>query len=182
LEVNVSGLVKNAGILRYYNGDGTFKTEDFSVEGEKYIVGFNGNILGRESDGIAMSYAEYFESTFTYGTDKNIKINDAIDGSLIDNSYARQVRAAYNVGVKIGGKSARYYVSYVNESVASQDSYRDFSTSYTKDSTIVFDFDIMLDGYAESEISEMYSLLTVLGRAGGSNVYTRKVLTISENG
>ncbi len=152
--VKNTGLVKTAGITRYYNEDGSIKTEDFTVDGVKYIVGFNGNVLGRETDGIEMSYGDYFKSTFTYGSDKNVKLYESLNAACLnenDNStMTRPIRNAVNLGAKVEGENARYYVSYANSKTGSQDSYRDFgvSSDYINDSTVIFDFDIMLDAYS----------------------------------
>ena len=151
--VKKTGLVKTAGITRYYNEDGSIKTEDFTADGVKYLVGYNGNVLGRENDGIEMSYADYFKSTFVYGTDTNVKLGESLNAVCLDESndstMTRPLRNAVNVGATVEGQAARYYASYYKSKTGSQDSYRDFNANIPKnDGTVVFDFDIMLDAYS----------------------------------
>lgn len=166
--VKKTGFVKTAGITRYFNEDGSIKTEDFTADGVKYLVGYNGNVLGRENDGIEMSYADYFKSTFVYGTDTNVKLGESISAACLGESnnstMTRPVRNAVNVGAKVEGDGARYYASYYNSKSGSQDSYRDFSISstYANDSNVVFDFDIMLDAYSGQNYGA-YGLVTTLG-------------------
>ena len=159
------GFVENAGITRYYNDDGSFKKEDFTVDGVKYLVGYNGIILGHEEDGLEMSYADYFESKFTYGTDTNVKLGESLNASAINTDVLRYARAACNNNATIGGKGSRYYASYVNTKATSQDSYWDFGTNVPKnDATVVFDFDIMLDQYKYLESYGASGLVTTKGR------------------
>ncbi len=184
--VKKTGFVENAGITRYYNEDGSVKKEDFTLDGIKYLVGYNGIILGREEDGIEMSYADYFESKFTYGTDKNVKLGESLNASLINSGELRYARAACNNNATIGGKSARYYASYVNTKATSQDSYWDYGTNVPKnDATVVFDFDIMLDVYSGQNYG-VYSLVATKGydangkRSGNGN--DTILLTINSDG
>ncbi len=163
-----AGLVKTAGITRFYNEDGTYKKQDFTLSGVNYLVGLNGNVLGRETDGIAMYYAKYFSSSFIYGTDKNVKIMEDLSASGFGDStsYIKPSRAAYNTAVKIDGVDARYYVSYINPNTGdnSQDSYWDVDTPNQRNaSNLVFDFDIMLDSYNFGGSYGAYGIVTAKG-------------------
>ena len=184
----VNGFVVNAGITRSYNSDGTYKKEDFTLNGIKYLVGYNGVVLGKETDGIEMSYADYFKSTFAYGTDKNVKLAESLDAAGIDTTTTKGSRSATNITATVGGETVRYYASFYNTATsASQDSYRDFGTTgYENNATVVFDFDIMLDHYQTGSNYGASGLVTTMGFDESGNITTQlndtKLLEITSDG
>ncbi len=160
----ITGFVKTAKILRYFNEDGTFKTENFSLDGENYIVGYRGNVIGKASDGIEMSYAPYFESVFNYGDTQNIELLKSEDASCINEIVTGVERAAYNYKVTVDDSSARYYLSYINTGT-NQDSYWDYDlpSQYVNGASIGFEIDIMLDQYFSGAGAGANGLISVKG-------------------
>lgn len=154
---NISGFVNNAGLTRYYGTDGSFKTEDFEVYGEKYLVGFGGIVLGKETDGVEFApYAAYEDWTHADYEDPDNAANnrslhhkspngDAVGGDLV--KWGRDAFVV-NATIPVVNDPMKLYGAYYDKKVNSDDhnSYIqiDLPSDKRTDAQLVLDFDLMM--------------------------------------
>lgn len=171
-ENKIAGLYGIAGITRYYNGDSTFKTEDFYADGEKYTVGIGGAIVGPESLGRELApYAPYVDWDHT-GT----LLQDSPNGSAIttDSSPIRIGRDAYTRSVTLPNSvPATLYTSFYDAEVGIENDHSSYCnmnfSDGLKNTSVTIDLDIMLSqAFSEDKDSEQ-AFIYLRGQETSSN-------------
>ena len=157
---DIAGLHGVGGIMRYYNGDGTYQVKDFEVGGEKYLVGYAGVVIGKESDGREFApYAPYVDWEHTGSLHVNSPTGYYItgkgDGGNKDTTTIVQARDGYWKQGTVDGNEVTLYTSYYDwepGSTATANNPNGDHSSYVcvnfpngaKNTAYTIDFDIML--------------------------------------
>ena len=140
-----SGFVENAGITRYYDSDGKIANADFKLGNEKYLVGYCGNIIGKESDGVAVD--PYFE--YEDWNHASALVKSSLDGALLRSSGClNNTRDAFAIAATIPGtgESATLYTSYYDYGAFVNDAsdHNSYASWDVPAGSHVLDMDIMM--------------------------------------
>ena len=154
----LDGMYGIGGIVRCYNGDGTFKTADFELNGEKYIVSFGGNVIGKESDGRQFApYAPYTDwehtGTMVKSSPTGYYISGKGDGAGSSNTTITSQRDGFwKQGTMPNGDGVMLYTSYndTEKGVGSPDDHATYITmdfgslDGLKNKSVSIDVDLMM--------------------------------------
>ncbi len=180
-EKNPEGFAENAGITRYYGEEGVY-VSDFEYNGEKYIVGYNGIIIGKESDGIEFApYAPYTDwdhtGTMIYSGPNGEFFTDSINGvghTIFSNRDGFRKKVTMD-----NGDGAVLYTSYYDAdpgtSPLDHASYLalDFQNGL-KNTSVVIDFDVMMGEFFVERPNSNQAFIYLKGQETVNNGGGRK--------
>ena len=200
-ESKPAGLHGIGGVYRYYNGDGTFATKNFTdANGVKYIVGFNGSAT-RESDGREFApYAPYVD--WQHSESATYIINNTKASNFSSQSAMTRLRDVVIKDATLNDKNIMLITSYkddggwvaeknlvANETSMSGNSYMEINPDaiYNHDAHMVLEFDLMLGELFTKADSPTHAFFQVCGgdvddkrQSGGKTDY--QFLSIAKDG